>query len=119
MAKRRADKTVRRLPHDHSLIRRPLPSSLRQDVYSATGIKPTELDCIEKSNLSCSLSDINDRDLTSGPFCLEITDDPRRHLRFDDTSTNASPTIKVLDTQTVCILSLLDLTGIMEYYNQP
>jgi len=100
------------LPFRHPLIRQPFPDTFRGALLSAAGIKPSEINSLQKSDLSRPVSDINDRDLTSGPFRLAITDDPRRHLRFDDT--NVDPTITILDTQTVCILALLDLTGMME-----
>ena len=99
------------LTTNHSLIRRPLPQNLRGDLYKATGIKPNEIS-VRKQILSGSLSDINDRDLTLGPFRLALTDDPRLHLRFDNTK--QEPTILILDTRSVCILSILDFTGIME-----
>jgi hypothetical protein len=99
------------LTTNHSLIRRPLSQNLRGDLYKAAGIKPNEIST-RKQVLSGSLSDINDRDLTIGPFRLALTDDPRFHLRFDNTK--QEPTILILDTRSVCILSILDFTGIME-----
>ena len=100
-------------PSLYPLIKRTPARTFRGDMYKAAGIKPAELEIIDRSALAGSLYDINDRDLTLGPFCLALTDDPRRHLRFDETQDK--PTIQILSTEAVCTLALLDITGMMEY----
>jgi hypothetical protein len=62
---------------------------------------------------SGSLSDINDRDIYTGPFRLALTDDPHLHLRFD--GNKERPSILILDSHTVSVLAILDLTGLMKY----
>lgn len=98
------------LSQGHSLIRRVLAETLRGDLYKSAGLKPAEINA-QNIFLPGSLSDINDRDLYTGPFSLALTNDPALHLRFHETKVN---TILVLDSRTVCMLAILDLTGLMK-----
>ena len=72
---------------------------------------------MQKGTLSGSLSDLNDRDIYNGPFRLNLTDNPALHLRFDNEEQHKDrPTIYILDTRTIGLLGLLDITGFMAYY---
>ena len=107
----RNNKDLRHLP----LILGGHPRDLRQDILTSAGIKSDELNSERPLKLHGSLSDIDARTIYNGPFRLALTDDPSRHLRFDDSGTRDQPTIFVLDSRTICTLALLDLTGLMEY----
>jgi hypothetical protein len=94
------------------LIRRVVSETLQGDIFTASGVDPGEVDVNLRSELRGSLSDINARDLYKGPFRIALTNDPSQHLRFVET--RLQPTILVLDSQTICILAILDLTGFMK-----
>ena len=100
------------LSPDHPLIREARLGSFRGDLFKRAGINIEEIKSKNKF-WSGSLSDINDRDIYTGPFRLLLTDDPRLHLRFD--GNKERPTILVLDSHTVSILAILDLTDLMKY----
>ena len=101
---------MRHLP----LVRRSHPHNIRQDILNSTGLKPKEINPRKRLELQGALSDIDARTLYNGPFRLALTDDPSHHLRFDESGSRHQPTILVLDSHTICILALLDLTGFME-----
>jgi hypothetical protein len=95
---------------DHPLLRHVVPPTFRGDVFSAAGVKPGEVKPIKDAQEH--LSDIDASFIRNGPFRLALTDDPARHLRFDEGG--PQPTILVLDSKTISRLALLDLTGFMK-----
>lgn len=106
----RSNKDLRQLP----LIRRGQSQNIRQDILNSAGLKQREIDSGKVLQLEGILSDINARTIHNGAFRLALTDDPSRHLLFDESGARNHPTILVLDSRTVSILALLDLTGFME-----
>jgi hypothetical protein len=96
---------------NHPLLRHVVPSTFRGDLFSIAGVKPGEVTPIKDAQEH--LSDIDASFIRNGPFRLALTDDPARHLRFDEGG--PQPTILVLDSKTISKLALLDLAGFMKY----
>jgi hypothetical protein len=94
----------------HALLRSALPRTFRGSIYGSAGIKPGELGT---SGLSiANLSDLRASVIGNGAFKIALTNDPTLHLRFDDND-EMRPTLFILDSRTVLMLALLDLTGFM------
>ena len=89
-----------------------LPAIYRRDIYHSAGIKPGELD--PKDTPKANLSDIRASVLRTGSFKIALTSDPSLHLRFDD-ETRTTPTLLILDSRTVLMVALLDVTDLMAY----
>lgn len=94
----------------HTLLRQIIPSTFRGDLFNAAGVKPGEVKPVK--DVQEHLTDIDASFIHNGPFRLALTDDPSKHLGFDESG--ARPTILVLDSDTIIRLALLDLTGLME-----
>jgi hypothetical protein len=105
----RAWKGEQKLRH-HPLKQCAVPATLRGDIYTSAGIRPGELNSKVGSNLTWA--GIRASVILGGPFKLALTNDPSLHLRFTD---NKTPTLLVLDSRTMSMLSLLHLTGLTAY----
>jgi hypothetical protein len=96
----------------HAIIRSARRPTLRSDIYNSAGIKPGELGvCV---GTVTNLSDFRASVIRNGAFKLELTRDPALHLRFDEND-EMRPTLLILDSRTISMLALLDLTGFMSY----
>ena len=84
----------------------------RRDIYHSAGIKPSELN--PKDSPKANLSDIRASVFSTGSFKIALTSDPSLHLRFDD-EMRTTPTLLILDSRTVLMVALLDVTGLMAY----
>jgi hypothetical protein len=96
----------------HAIIRSARPPTLRSDIYNSAGIKPGELGV--SVGAVTNLSDFRASVIRNGAFKLELTRDPSLHLRFDEND-EMRPTLLILDSRTISMLALLDLTGFMSY----
>jgi hypothetical protein len=94
----------------HPLKRSAVPPTFRGDVYNSAGIKPGELD--PKEPAKANLSDFRATVILNGAFKIALTNDPSGHLRFDEND-EMRPTLLILDSRTVSMLALLDLTGLI------
>lgn len=97
---------------EQSLMRSALPPTFRGDLYVSAGIKPGEI--ISTEALRANLADFRAKVILKGAFKMELTNDPSLHLRFDETKFKR-PTLLILDSRTISMLAILDLTGFMEY----
>lgn len=93
---------------NHPLKRAAIPSNFRGDIYTSVGIRPSE---INAQLLGANLSDFRALIVKKGLFRIALTNDPTLHLRFVHNETR--PTLFVLDSRTISMLALLDLTGFM------
>jgi hypothetical protein len=107
-----ADRRLR----EHPAISSTRVRSFRGDIYNSAGIKPGELNV--SINTTLNLSDFRASVIRNGAFKIELTRDPSLHLRFDEDN-EMRPTLHILDTRTVSMLALLDLTGFMSYIPIP
>jgi hypothetical protein len=98
-----------RLRH-HPLKQSAVPPTFRGDLYTSAGIRPGELNLKEKAMVN--LSDFRASILLKGAFRIALTNDPSLHLQFDENN-YMRPTLLILDSRTLSILALLDLTGLM------
>lgn len=96
----------------HALVRSGRVPNFRGDIYNSAGIKPGELKVSLKA--TANLSDFRASVIRNGAFKIELTRDPSLHLRFNEKD-EMRPTLHILDTHTIVILALLDLTGFMSY----
>lgn len=96
---------------EHSLMRSTIPQTLRGDILNSAGLKPGELD--PKETPKANLADFRVKFITDGAFKIKTTTDPSLHLRFDE-SDFRRPTLCILDSRTITMLALLDLTGLMK-----
>ena len=94
----------------HALLRPALPRTFRGSILSSAGLKPGET-C---SSSIANLSDLRTSVISNGAFKVMLTSDPSLHLRFDDDD-EMHPTLFILDSRTVLMLAILDLTGLMSY----
>jgi hypothetical protein len=95
---------------EQSLMRSALPPTFRGDLYASAGIKPGEVN--PKETAKANLADFRTKIILKGAFKIDLTNDPSLHLRFDETDV-LRPTLLILDTRTISILAILDLTGFM------
>lgn len=98
-----------RLRH-HPLKRSVVPPTFRGDIYTSAGIKPGEVNLNDKAK--ANLCDFRASVLLKGAFKIALTKDPSLHLRFDEKD-GMRPTLFILDSRTLLMLALLDLTGFM------
>lgn len=98
-----------RLRH-HPLKQSVVPPTLRGDIYTSAGIRPGEVDLQDRAK--ANLSDFRASVLLKGPFKIALTNDPSLHLHFDEND-GMRPTLFILDSRTLLMLALLDLTGFM------
>ena len=98
-----------RLRH-HPLKRSAVPATYRGDLYTSAGIRPGEVN--PKDPAKANLSDFKASVLLSGPIKIALTSDPSLHLRFNENE-EMRPTLLILDSRTITMLALLDLTGFM------
>jgi len=94
----------------HALLRPALPRTFRGYIFSSAGLKSGET-C---SSSIANLSDLRTSVISNGAFKVVLTSDPSLHLRFDDDD-EMHPTLFILDSRTVLMLAILDLTGLMSY----
>ena len=100
---------------EHPLLRHILPPTFRGEVFRTAGIKIGEAN--SNKGFNAPLSDLDATTIQKGKFRLALTTDPSLHLRFDESRN--PPTILVPDSRTMCLLALLDLTGLMTYFPTP
>lgn len=94
----------------HPLKRSVVPPTLRGDIYTSAGIRPGEVNLNDRAK--GNLSDFRASVLLKGAFKIALTKDPSLHLRFDEKD-GTRPTLFILDSRTLLMLALLDLTGLM------
>lgn len=94
----------------HALLRPALPRTFRGYVFSSAGIKPGEIST--QTSSMANLSDLRASVISNGAFKIMLTNDPSLHLRFDDND-EMHPTLFILDSRTVLMIAILDLTGLM------
>jgi hypothetical protein len=94
----------------HSFTRSAHLPTFRGDLYNSAGIKPGEIN--PKKTAKANLADLKANVILNGPFKMKLTNDPSLHLRFDETDCQR-PTLLLLDSRTIKMLALLDLTGFM------
>lgn len=85
--------------------------NIRGGILNSAGVKEGEID-LKKETPKANLADLRDEFILAGAFGLELTSDPSLHLRFDETDFKR-PTLLILDTRTLALVALLDLTGLM------
>lgn len=94
----------------HALLRPALPRTFRGHLYSSAGLKSGET--WTHSSSIANLSDLRTSVISNGAFKVKLTNDPSLHLRFDDDD-EMHPTLFILNTRTILMLAILDLTGLM------
>lgn len=96
-----------------TFMRSTLSHDFRGDILTSAGLKEGEIE-LKKETPKASLADLRDEFILEGAFKMKWTNDPSLHLRFDETDFKR-PTLMVLDTRTVLLVALLDLTGLMRF----
>jgi hypothetical protein len=96
-----------------TFMRSTLSHNFRGDILTSAGLKEGEIE-LKKETPKASLADLRDEFILEGAFKMKWTNDPSLHLRFDETDFKR-PTLMVLDTRTVLLVALLDLTGLMRF----
>jgi hypothetical protein len=95
----------------NKFMRSTVPQNLRGDILVSAGLKKGESDT-GKEKPKANLADFRDEFILQGAFKMELTNDPSLHLRFDETDFKR-PTLLILDSRTLLLTALLDLTGLM------
>ena len=96
-----------------TFMRSTISQDFRGDILTSAGLKEGEIE-FKKETPKASVADLRDEFILEGAFKMKWTNDPSLHLRFDETDFKR-PTLMVLDTRTVLLVALLDLTGLMRF----
>src|SRR5579859_3985841 len=97
---------------NHALLRPAVRRNFRGYVFNSAGIKPGEISASHQMSSIANLSDLRASVISDGPFKIMLTNDPSLHLRLDDND-EMHPTLYILDSRTVLMIAILDLTGLM------
>lgn len=95
----------------NNFMRSTIPQNFRGNLLTSAGIKQGEA-VKDKEKPKANLADFRDEFILQGAFKMELTSDPSLHLRFDETDFKR-PTLLILDSRTLLLVALLDLTGLM------
>lgn len=95
----------------NNFMRSTIPQNFRGNLLTSAGIKQGEV-LKDKEKPKANLADFRDEFILQGAFKMELTNDPSLHLRFDETDFKR-PTLLILDSRTLLLVALLDLTGLM------